>query len=470
MKLLLICMTALIASLAGAEEAPRVLLPQPPQQQQPAPMHTTKLPEKMVSAAEFLFQLSLADPRGCEYREIEVLASGWHGSMNRNGKIHGWVLPEKAGTAQRFAICWNGLIYPAVSVGAAADCREDMQRLLKHDEETSEKRLAEHTVREEQRAKEAQQRGHTFYPSSSGLRFRNELERSSIEQNYMTRMKAIMSLRLGHVELAESLWSRWNIGNPEKADADPFVEIAEEWVRALGQQAIYAHARADDGLALYGLRLLNKAQARIESEADKRGLKPMLSLRKGVQHLHLPSQLPELLADQERRAKDGPRERILPRGPRNVIHMNLDGTPAKFVAPPELNNYPDTPKRIAALIRDLELIDDRGHEVTPDPTLRALIAEGDTAIEPLLACLESDTRMTRSIGYQMRVVVYDTIVPVHTYANRALSEILQLKPDIEMWDAMKAKHGAGYYPSDKEQRNWFVERFRKEAARIPKAK
>jgi len=470
MKLLLTCMMALIACLVSAQEGPRALLPQSPQQQQPAPMPATKLSEKMTSTVEVLFRLGLADPRGCEYREIVVVASGWFASKSRNDKLHGWVLPEKAGTAQRFAICWNGLLYPVLSIGDAADCREDMWRLLKQDRESCEERLAKHTISEEQRAKEAQQRGHTFYPSSSGLRFRNELERSSIEQNYMTRMKAVLCLRLGHVELAESLWSQWSIGDPEKADGDPFVEIAEEWARALGQQAIYAHSRADDVLALYGLRLLNQVRGQIESEADKRGLKPKRWLRKGVQHLDLPYQIPELLADQERRAKEGPRERILPRGPRNVIYSNLDGTPAKFVAPPQLNNYPDPSKRIAALIKDFEFVDDRGHEITPDPILRALIAEGDAAIEPLLACLERDTRMTRSTWAQMRVVIYDEIVPVHAYAKRTLSEILQVKLDMEMWDAMKAKHGAGYYPSEKEQRDWMVERFRKEAVRIKKAK
>lgn len=470
MKMLLACAIALIACRIGAEEVPRTLLPEGPQQRQPSARPATKLPEKMVSAADFLFQLGLADPRGCEYREIEVVASGWFGSMDRDGKIHGWVLPERAGDTRRFAICWNGAIYPVVSIGAAADCRENMLRLIKLDEALCEKRLAEHKEHEAERAKVAQQRGEKYSPMSPSFRFRNELERSSIEQTYMTRLKAVLCLRLEHVDLAEAIWTRWHIEDPAKADADPFVEIAQEWVRALGQQAIYAHFRANDVLALHGLRLLNRVQGPLEAEADKRGIKPKLWLRKGAQHLHLPYKLSELLADQERRAKEGPRERFLPRGPRNVLHVNLDGTPAKFVAPPEFKDYPDTPKRIAALIRDLELVDDQGHADTPDPILRALIAEGDAAIEPLLACLESDVRLTRSIGFQMRVVVYDDIVPVHSYAKRALSEILHVNPSMEMWDALRAKHGPGFSPSEKEECEWLAARFRQEAARVKKEK
>jgi len=470
MKLLLFHIATLLACLVSAEERPRALLPQAPRQQQPAAKPATKLPEKMVSAAEFLFRMGLADPRGCEYREIEVLASGWFGSMDRDGKIHGWVLPERDGDTRRFAICWNGLIYPVLSIGAAADCRADMQGLIERDQQHCAKRLAEHVVREEQRAKEAQQRGEKFSPSTPGLRFRNEQERSSIEQGYMARMKAVLCLRLGHVDLAEAIWTRWYVENPEQADGDPFVEVAQDWLCALGQQAIYAHSRADDVLALHGLRLLNKVHVQIESEADQRGIKPKLWFRKGAQHLHLPYKLAELLADQERRAKEGPRERMLPRGPRNVAYMNLDGTPAKFVAPAELNNYPDTSKRIAALIRDLELIDDFGHAIAPDPIFLSLIAEGDAAIEPLLACLESDTRLTRSIGQQMRVVIYDDIVPVHLYARWALTDILHVDPSLKMWDGMRAKYGERYYPSDKEQCAWLAARYREAVANIKQEK
>ena len=40
-------------------------------------------------------------------------------------RTHGWVLPGKV--EQRFAVCWNGLVYPAISVGEPADLRADVR-------------------------------------------------------------------------------------------------------------------------------------------------------------------------------------------------------------------------------------------------------------------------------------------------------------------------------------------------------
>ncbi len=91
-------------------------LPVPPQQHKswhPDPA----IPTNILSAAEMLFEQGFPDPRGCEYREIEVEVSGvWDGKA-RVVKTRGWVLPEKSGTNQ-FAICWNGLIYPVAKVSA----------------------------------------------------------------------------------------------------------------------------------------------------------------------------------------------------------------------------------------------------------------------------------------------------------------------------------------------------------------
>lgn len=69
----------------------------------------------------------MADPRGCSYREIEVgIGNVWSGD---GGVVstHGWVLPSRGD--QRFAVCWNGLVYPAVSVGTNADLEADVTML-----------------------------------------------------------------------------------------------------------------------------------------------------------------------------------------------------------------------------------------------------------------------------------------------------------------------------------------------------
>ncbi len=41
----------------------------------------------------------------------------------------GFVLPERGDTPGRFVVCWDGLIYPALSVGEPADLDRDIQDL-----------------------------------------------------------------------------------------------------------------------------------------------------------------------------------------------------------------------------------------------------------------------------------------------------------------------------------------------------
>ena len=111
--------------------------PDPPQQSAAWTPPATTLPKTLVSAAENLFQLGLGDPRGCEYREIvpDVYGHGWTWwapiGPDRSEcherepvapqKFHGWVLPATKPGQRRFAICWNGVIYPLTSVGGPAD-------------------------------------------------------------------------------------------------------------------------------------------------------------------------------------------------------------------------------------------------------------------------------------------------------------------------------------------------------------
>ena len=58
----------------------------------------------------------MADPRGCAYCEISVPADD-PAVKPGEVKTHGWVLPAKEGETQRFAVCWNGVEYPVLSVG-----------------------------------------------------------------------------------------------------------------------------------------------------------------------------------------------------------------------------------------------------------------------------------------------------------------------------------------------------------------
>src|SRR3569833_1762934 len=74
-------------------------LPEPPQQRrswQPDPA----IPTNFLSAAAKLYEQGFPDPRGCEYREIEVDVSGvWDGKASLM-KTRGWVLRQISGTNQ----------------------------------------------------------------------------------------------------------------------------------------------------------------------------------------------------------------------------------------------------------------------------------------------------------------------------------------------------------------------------------
>ncbi len=98
------------------------MIPDPPSQGQPWTAPATKLPRFLVTATELLFEQGVADPRGCEYRQVEY----GDGVIKQD---RGFVLPERADIAGRFVVCWDGLVYPALTVGAPADLDRDMNDL-----------------------------------------------------------------------------------------------------------------------------------------------------------------------------------------------------------------------------------------------------------------------------------------------------------------------------------------------------
>ena len=67
--------------------------------------------------------------------------------------------------------------------------------------------------------------------------------------------------------------------------------------------------------------------------------------------------------------------------------------------------FPDQTRRIAALIDDLEnesahqMGQPGGVDIGDDPIVRALMAQGNPAVEPLLDCFEKDTRLTHSVHF-----------------------------------------------------------------------
>ena len=358
-------------------------LPVPPRQNAPWTPPKSDLPTNYVSATARLFAQGMADPRGCEYRVIEVgTGNVWSG----DGGIvetHGWVLP--GGGAQKFAVAWNGLVYPVVSVGTNADLEADMAMM-----ETN--------------------RFERWYSAIP--------EGTFVSQNSPLSIKGCFLLRLGRAELAEHFWLAQERGirnsqnqmqrrmleqNPSMTNGkvsastneikisqvDPYLTWVTDWAWAMFDRTTCAHARGDEKLALLTARQLAATQPQIETECAKRGLKRQAyweSSRQGQLQPYLTflGPLPELLADLERRDLEG-----------SHISLITEG----------ITNVTDQTERITRLIRDLDLVGARqwsqpgGVDTAGEPTVKALIHEGDAAVGPLLDCLEQDKRLTRSVSF-----------------------------------------------------------------------
>ena len=292
-------------------------------------------------------------------------------------KTRGWVLP--GGGTQRFAVCWNGLVYPALTVGDKADWRAD--------------------------ARAATQRVERHWRSALPDAY-------TVSHETCLPLKACLLLRLGEAGLSQELWAALQQAkerefsapsgpasptNPLPAvqikldDADPYLDWASDWAWGLFDRAVCAHMRGDDGLALASARLLTAARPRLETEAARRGFKRPPSYNtywneNYQDYLTFLAQLPALLADQERRA--------------------LKGNPA----PPKVDvaGLTNKAERIAALVEALDEVGVRqwgqpgglGPWET-DPVAKDLLNEGPAAIEPLLQCLESacGSRLTRSVSF-----------------------------------------------------------------------
>lgn len=356
-------------------------IPAPPMQEQPWTPPETKLSEVVVSAVKLLFEQGLADPRGCEYRDIEIAAGNCWSGDGGVVKIHAWVFPVEEGQKQRFAVCWNGLVYPVISVGAKADCRQDVKALLKTDRERIDERMSEYKRKLEEAAKKTAETGKEHSVFKPTVRYNHAIaEGSGASHSTILPMKAVLLLRQGHGDLAQELWLQWFAGREDEAGKDPYPLLTRDWIWALFDRALCAHMRGDDRLALLGARILFEIEPKIWKDAQKREFESG-SAKGGFLGFLKP--LPGLLADQERRAKEPECERVL-------------DAPEKC---------PDKAKRIAALIRDLEEVSSRqwgqpgGVNVAGDPIVKALVEEGEDAVEPLIECLEKDNRLTRSVSF-----------------------------------------------------------------------
>lgn len=347
--------------------------PSPPGQADPAPpLPADPAQARWARAAWTLFESGMADPRGCAYQGVTVrVGSVWTGDAGTL-EVHAWLLPAPAGQ-RRFAVAWNGLVYPVLSVGAPADLRADLAELTR-----------------------------AAAGPASRVPFPGEQQHSQeafvAHHGSPAALKIPLLLRLGEHAAAALLARRF----AAQGESEPLAFLAQEWTWAAFDRALTAHQRAEDDVALDGARRVALARER---------LVPLLGgADGGARVLDFLSPLDALLTDQERRAR-------------------LAQPPTTDLA--RLRAVTDPHLRALAMAQGLESVQARqdgqpgGVDLASDPLVAALIAEGETAVPALLEVLESDERLTRSVHFWRDFSRHRTLLGVHEAAYAALATILQ---------------------------------------------
>ena len=297
-------------------------------------------------------------------------------------KTHGWVLPASKADTNQFAICWNGLIYPVIELGEGASLQTNATNPI----------------------------------SSNTRQFNLALGeiRSVFGSNAPPSARTLLLLRCGETAPALKLFQ-----SPDSAGQgyDPYLEFAGDWAWSLFDHMICAHLRGDVSTALATARKLIEIQPKIEAEAARRGFRhpPYYDSAKHETekpYLGFLDQLPLLIADLERRARAPKQKSVVESGVTNISSQS---------------------KRIVALINDLDLVQARQWgqpgmvNLVEDPIVSALIQEGDTVVSPLIDCLESDKRLTRSVGFSRDFHRDRVVIPVSSAARAALQMILRVQ-------------------------------------------
>ena len=300
-----------------SQPAPRfegATIPGPPQQGQPWTPPETSLPRFLVRASATLFEQGLADPRGGEYRTIEIVVGGVWSNVGHVLSTHGWVLPEAPGDKTRFAVTWSGMVYPTVSVGAKADLEADVKAL-------------EDAARALRKAAERQPGGGAAVAFGG---FGTNHEGFPVSLTALHPIKVALLLRIGRADFAERIWAAAT-GRPReqaaRAKASPdltnygvsYVTMANDLAWYHFDRAVCAHMRGDDAVALADARALTALQKAVEAKAKALGFprqrRPGEGREGTAPYIDFLGQLPELLADHERRRASRSARQFRPQGP-----------------------------------------------------------------------------------------------------------------------------------------------------------
>ncbi len=396
---------------APAEET---ALPTPPRQGAPWASPRTNLPKFVVSATAILCEQGLADPRGCEYRTIHIVAGTVWG-QGQEAVTRGWVLPVASGKKPTHAVAWNGLVYPLSAVDEPADLDADACSIAH----------AATALRASGAAGTRPAHQNLF------LGFGSNNEGSAVDVTSLHPIKVCLLLRLGRTDLAELVWNEvtGRPARPRPLGAGPKLDLNAQGLSYLSlardlawyhfDRAICAHMRGDDRLALADVRALDALALAVDTRAEAMGFgRPDRPVPPGQQapYIEFLGQLPEFRDDQERRA----RERASP-------------PPAVAGAGPRA--------RVEKLVRSLDQVAVRqfsqpgGVFLGQSPIVQELTALGDDAVEPLLRTLRFDDRLTRSVSFHRDFSRNRTIHPVDEAAYLALVGILRtsnfVPPDLD---------------------------------------
>ena len=247
-------------------------LPDPPRQKEPWTPPETKLPRFLVAATATLFDQGLADPRGCEYRSIEITAGSVWGGQGGIASTKGWVLPAMDGEKQRFAVAWSGLVYPVVKVGEPADLAADV--------------LALEDAAGDGRARRRPESPATGrHPGLLGIRgLRHQQRRGRRPPDDPPPDPGLLAAppRPGRPRRG-GCWAA-GTGRPREADPArprPKVNLTNYGISYLTlavnltwfhfDRAVCAHMRGDDAIALADARLLTSLQKAVEARAEELG-------------------------------------------------------------------------------------------------------------------------------------------------------------------------------------------------------
>ncbi len=341
--------------------------PAPPHQTDPCTPPATTLVAAVDTAPTPLFDRGLADPRGLDYRAIELdVGEPWHG-VTEPLKTHGWIIPKTT-----FAVAWNGLVYQTRSIGDTADVATDVRAMLAAD-----------TAARTQAKRDN--------PDSDYFRFPSAYEGFFVAIETMSPLKVAMLLRLGHgLTSRRGSGRRRSTARPIRCVCSPATGCGRRTTaRHHGAHARRRRAR-DRELA---------APARARTVDREQGARPRLPHRhrRGARRRAPP-----------RRAPDATRG---PQGDRPRCRRG---------------------RAIAALIAALDQVAARqwgqpgGVALGEDPIEQALIAQGDAAVEPLIAAFEGDDRRTRSVQFWRDFARHREVLAVYEAAYVALSGVLDM--------------------------------------------